>query len=70
MRLELALCLPLLSFGQVTSDAIKQSPGAEWLTYHGDYSAQRHSSLKQITPANAKSLVAKGSRRNNFTFAV
>ena len=31
----------------------------DWLTYHGDYSARRHSALNQITPANAKSLVAK-----------
>ena len=30
---------------------------ARWLTYAGDYSAQRHSPLTQITPANAKGLI-------------
>ena len=59
MRLALVLCVPLLAVAQVTPEAIRRSPNAEWLTYHGDYSATRHSSLNQITPANAKSLVAK-----------
>ncbi len=27
-----------------------------WPMYHGDYSGQRHSQLKQITPANVKDL--------------
>src|SRR5438445_5668144 len=30
-----------------------------WLTYSGDYSGQRHSPLKQITPENAGRLVAQ-----------
>src|SRR5687767_13586822 len=59
MRLALILCAPLLAVAQVSPEAIAVSPNTEWLTYHGDYSARRHSSLKQITPANAKSLVAK-----------
>jgi glucose dehydrogenase len=49
----------LLAAAQVTPEAIVQSPNAEWLTYHGDYSARRHSSLKQITTENVKSLVPK-----------
>ena len=32
---------------------------ARWLTNAGDYSGQRHSPLKQITPANAKDLEIK-----------
>ena len=59
MRFALVFCLSLLASAQVTPEAIVKSPNAEWLTYHGGYSARRHSSLKQITPANAKSLVAK-----------
>src|SRR5689334_24846120 len=59
MKFILAFCLPWLAAAQVTPEAIGRSPNEEWLTYHGDYSARRHSSLKQITPANAKSLVAK-----------
>jgi alcohol dehydrogenase (cytochrome c) len=30
-----------------------------WLTYSGDYTGRRHSALKQITPANAKTLALK-----------
>lgn len=44
---------------QVTIEDIRRSPDKNWLTYNGDYSGQRFSSLKQITPANAGSLVAK-----------
>ena len=32
---------------------------AAWLMYSGDYSGQRHSPLKQITPENAKRLAAQ-----------
>ena len=32
---------------------------ASWLTYSGDYSGQRHSPLKQITPENARRLTAQ-----------
>jgi alcohol dehydrogenase (cytochrome c) len=48
-----------MAWAQVTPEAIMKSPNEEWLTYHGDYKATRYSPLKQITPANAKSLVAK-----------
>ncbi|HZO56497.1 MAG TPA: PQQ-binding-like beta-propeller repeat protein, partial [Bryobacteraceae bacterium] len=59
MKFALALFLSFTAFAQVSPEAIANSPNADWLTYHGDYSARRHSPLKQITPANAKSLVAK-----------
>src|SRR5687767_6339987 len=32
---------------------------SSWLTYSGDYSGQRHSPLKQITPENAHRLSAQ-----------
>src|SRR6476661_7421335 len=35
-----------------------KNPSA-WLTYSGDYSGQRHSPLKQITPENAHRLSAQ-----------
>lgn len=50
---------PATAVAQVTADAVRKSPNADWLTYNGDYAATRHSSLTQITPLNAKSLVAK-----------
>src|SRR3954465_5919492 len=31
-------------------------PANSWLTYHGDYSGQRHSKLSQITPENIGTL--------------
>src|SRR6266498_4111978 len=44
---------------QVRHEDILQGPADNWLTYAGDYRGQRHSSLKQITPANAGSMVPK-----------
>src|SRR4051794_33686781 len=35
-----------------------KNPG-RWLTFSGDYSGQRHSPLKQITPENAHTLSAQ-----------
>src|ERR1700704_4571217 len=32
---------------------------SRWLNFSGDYSGQRHSPLKQITPDNARSLTAQ-----------
>lgn len=49
----------LFLLAQVTPASITTSPNADWLTYNGDYAATRHSPLKQITPDNAKNLVAK-----------
>ena len=40
-----------------SSDLLKTNP-ADWPTYAGDYTGQRHSALKQITPANAHMLSA------------
>ncbi len=43
----------------VTAQDIQRSPNRDWLTYAGDYASTRHSQLRQITPANAASLVPK-----------
>ena len=59
MKLALWILLPAAAFAQVTPAAIANSPNSDWLTYNGDYAATRHSSLKQITPANAGTLVPK-----------
>jgi alcohol dehydrogenase (cytochrome c) len=45
-------------FGQNFPD-IAAGPNRNWLTYHGDYAAKRHSPLREITAQNAASLVAK-----------
>jgi alcohol dehydrogenase (cytochrome c) len=43
----------LLSLAAV---AYSQSPVDSWLTFHGDYSGRRHSSLSEITPENVGQL--------------
>jgi alcohol dehydrogenase (cytochrome c) len=48
---------------QVTTEDLRKGPGENWLTYIGDYSAQRHSPLKQINVANVAHLVPKWVRR-------
>jgi alcohol dehydrogenase (cytochrome c) len=40
----------------VTPEALLKPPADSWLTYHGDYSGQRHTRLSQITPANVSQL--------------
>ena len=47
------------AFAQVKYEDILKSPNADWLTYAGDYKGTRHSPLRQITTANAGSLVSK-----------
>src|SRR5436190_559534 len=44
---------------QVTFDQIRQTPAADWLTYAGDYTGHRHSTLTQINRKTAASLVTK-----------
>ncbi len=59
VRIAVLLALPAVCPGQVLYEDILKGPGANWLTYAGDYQARRNSSLKQITPENAGSLVSK-----------
>jgi alcohol dehydrogenase (cytochrome c) len=42
----------------IAAAELSRPPGADWLTYSGTYAAHRHSTLTQITPANAPSLGA------------
>ncbi|HYZ85310.1 MAG TPA: PQQ-dependent dehydrogenase, methanol/ethanol family [Bryobacteraceae bacterium] len=59
-RLSFALAaLATCVSAQVKYEDIIKGPGQNWLTYAGDYSAQRHSPLKQITTENVNSLVPK-----------
>jgi PQQ-dependent dehydrogenase (methanol/ethanol family) len=44
--------------GGASYDLIRRGEGTDWLTYAGDYAGQRHSPLRQITSANAESLVS------------
>jgi alcohol dehydrogenase (cytochrome c) len=55
----LACALAAPATGQVRYEDILKGPGDNWLTYAGDYRGTRHSPLKQITTANAGSLVPK-----------
>jgi alcohol dehydrogenase (cytochrome c) len=58
-KLLAILLIALPASGQVKYDEILQGPGANWLTYHGDYQGSRHSRLKQITRDNVAKLVPK-----------
>lgn len=62
-----ALCAAasLLPFctAQVLFEDLKKGPGANWLTYSGDYAAQRHSPLDSINTSNVTSLVPKWTYR-------
>lgn len=51
------ITLPLTA--QVRHEDILAAPNEDWLTFTGDYSANRHSPLKQITPENVGDVVPK-----------
>jgi alcohol dehydrogenase (cytochrome c) len=52
-RLLVAMALAVGTRAQeVDPAALLKAPVDNWLTYHGDYSGKRHSTLTQITPAN------------------
>ncbi len=60
MKTTLLFCLAALAASaQVKYEDILAGPNANWLTYAGSYSGQRHSALTQITPVTAKNLVPK-----------
>ena len=44
---------------QVTFEQLRRAPAADWLTYAGDYTGQRHSTLTQINRKTVASLVPK-----------
>ena len=53
----LVIALGALTLAQGVDPAMLLKPPADsWLTYHGDYSGQRHSRLSQITPENVAQL--------------
>jgi len=53
------LLLAGLLVAQVRYEDIRQGPSENWLTYAGDYAAQRHSPLKQVHRGNVGSLTAQ-----------
>ncbi len=58
MRLLLPVVLAAALLAQVPYERIRKAdsqPG-DWLTYSGNYAAQRYSPLKQLTPANVEKL--------------
>ena len=58
-KLSLTLLLSSFAFSQVRYEDIVKGPGADWLTYSGNYNGSRYSPLKQITPENVGSMVVK-----------
>jgi diketogulonate reductase-like aldo/keto reductase len=62
-RLLLLVCalIPATGAAQISSDRLLHSSGESqnWLMYSGDYASQRHSSLRQIGPANVQDLELK-----------
>ena len=57
--LVLAIVTALTLTAQVTYDDLLKGSSDDWITYAGDYTAQRHSPLEQITTENVGSLVPK-----------
>ncbi|MBM3724724.1 MAG: PQQ-dependent dehydrogenase, methanol/ethanol family [Acidobacteria bacterium] len=55
----LAVAAAALAQSQVTYDHLLRADPKNWLHYSGQYHAQRHSLLKQVTTANAHQLSAK-----------
>jgi len=51
--------LAMSAAAQVRYEDIQKGPGRNWLTYSGDFSSQRHSSLSQINRDNVGSLAPK-----------
>ena len=55
----IAACATLVSVVRAQSvdpSKLLAPPPDSWLTFHGDYTGQRHSKLSQITPANVNQL--------------
>ncbi len=59
MRIAIPMLAVAAAFGQTSFEDIKKGPGANWLTYSGDYRATRHSPLAQIDKTNVSRLVPK-----------
>ena len=55
LTLEVMAAAALVAQGLDPTTLLKP-PADTWLTYHGDYSGQRHSKLTQITPQNVHQL--------------
>jgi hypothetical protein len=57
-RILFVACLTTSLWGQVTFERLLNTDKEpqNWLTYSGNVKGQRHSLLKQITPANVKNL--------------
>ena len=55
----IAACATLVAVARAQSvnpSQLLAPPPDSWLTFHGDYTGQRHSKLSQITPANVNQL--------------
>lgn len=59
MRIAFTLLLATAAFAQLKYEDILKGPGADWVTYAGNYQGWRYSPLKQVTVQNAGSLTPK-----------
>ncbi len=50
---------PPATAGGVQFDEIRKGPGSDWLTYAGDYQAERHSPLRQVNAGNVAQLMPR-----------
>jgi alcohol dehydrogenase (cytochrome c) len=51
---------------RVAPETLLKPPADSWLTYHGDYSGRRHSTLSAITPANVHQLTLAWAFQTNM----
>ncbi len=58
LRLGLGLVAAVMAAAQgVDANKLLHPPADSWLTFHGDYSGRRHSSLTAITPENVGEMI-------------
>src|SRR4249919_414852 len=55
----LVACVVATAAAQVTDQGLLNPDQQDWLMYSGTYNSHRHSSLRQVTPANVARLQAK-----------
>lgn len=67
MRAWFCLFFAITVSAQVAIEDLRRGPDRNWLTYIGDYFAQRHSPLKQIDASNVSHLVPKWVRHFDGT---
>ncbi len=63
----LTAAAPMMMAQQLTQEMLSNPPADTWPGYHGDYSGQRHTPLKQITQDNVDKLALQWAFQTNQT---